>query len=197
MMKWSGILSGVLATGTLAAQNPVGTAVATAGKQLSEMPVSGITPLWWIAPICALIALAAAFVCYRMMIAAPKGNARMEEIAGYVREGAMAYLKQQYSRVGIVFVILFVIFLVLAIFKVQNPFVPVAFLTGGFFSGLCGFLGMKTATAASSRTARVHAIMNWRGVRAASCSSVDESSTSKRIRISVLHFLVEEVLHFA
>ena len=154
MMKWSGILSGVLATGTLAAQNPVGTAVATAGKQLSEMPVSGITPLWWIAPICALIALAAAFVCYRMMIAAPKGNARMEEIAGYVREGAIAYLKQQYSRVGIVFVILFVIFLVLAIFKVQNPFVPVAFLTGGFFSGLCGFLGMKTATAASSRTAQ-------------------------------------------
>lgn len=88
------------------------------------------------------------------MIKAPKGNSTMEEIAGYVREGAMAYLKQQYSRVGIVFLVLFVIFTILAIIGVQNPFVPVAFLTGGFFSGLCGFLGMKTATAASSRTAQ-------------------------------------------
>ena len=78
----------------------------------------------------------------------------MEEIAGFVKEGAMAYLRQQYSRVGIVFAILFVLFAVLAVIGVQNPFVPVAFLTGGFFSGLCGFLGMKTATAASSRTAQ-------------------------------------------
>ncbi len=116
--------------------------------------VSGITPAWWIAPICAVIALITAGICYRLMIAAPKGNARMEEIAGYVRDGAMAYLKQQYSKVGLVFVILFVIFAVLAFLGVQNPFVPVAFLTGGFFSGLCGFIGMKTATSASSRTAQ-------------------------------------------
>lgn len=115
---------------------------------------SGITPVWWIAPICAVIALVAALVCYKLMMKAPKGNSTMEEIAGYVREGAMAYLKQQYSRVGIVFLVLFVIFAILAIIGVQNPFVPVAFLTGGFFSGLCGFLGMKTATAASSRTAQ-------------------------------------------
>ena len=115
---------------------------------------SGITPVWWIAPICAVIALVAALVCYKLMIKAPKGNSTMEEIAGYVREGAMAYLKQQYSRVGTVFLVLFVIFTILAIIGVQNPFVPVAFLTGGFFSGLCGFLGMKTATAASSRTAQ-------------------------------------------
>ena len=109
---------------------------------------------WFIAPLCALIALAAALFCYKLMIRSPKGNARMEEIAGYVRAGAMAYLKQQYSKVGLVFAILFVIFLVLALLKLQNPFVPVAFLTGGFFSGLCGFIGMKTATAASSRTAQ-------------------------------------------
>ena len=115
---------------------------------------SAITPVWWIAPICAIIALVAALICYKLMINAPKGNSTMEEIAGYVREGAMAYLKQQYSRVGIVFLVLFVIFTILAIIGVQNPFVPVAFLTGGFFSGLCGFLGMKTATAASSRTAQ-------------------------------------------
>ena len=103
---------------------------------------SGITPVWWIAPVCAIVALVAALICYKLMIKAPKGNSTMEEIAGYVREGAMAYLKQQYSRVGIVFLVLFVIFTILAIIGVQNPFVPVAFLTGGFFSGLCGFLGM-------------------------------------------------------
>ncbi len=116
--------------------------------------ISAATGWWWIAPIASIIGLLCAVYCYRLMMAAPTGNARMEEIAGYVREGAMAYLRQQYSRVGLVFVILVVIFTVLAYFGVQNPFVPVAFLTGGFFSGLCGFLGMKTATAASSRTAQ-------------------------------------------
>ncbi|MFW5755403.1 MAG: sodium/proton-translocating pyrophosphatase, partial [Tangfeifania sp.] len=82
-----------------------------------------------------------------------EGTPRMKEIEQYVREGAMAYLTRQYKVVTIVFVILFVLLTVMAYFKVQNPFVPVAFLTGGFFSGLCGFLGMKTATFASARTA--------------------------------------------
>ena len=77
----------------------------------------------------------------------------MKDIAQHVREGAMAYLKQQYKTVSLVFAILFIILTVLAMLGIQNPFVPVAFLTGGFFSGLCGFLGMKTATQASSRTA--------------------------------------------
>jgi K(+)-stimulated pyrophosphate-energized sodium pump len=116
--------------------------------------VSGITNAWWIAPFGAVFGLFFAWVCYKLMMKAPAGNARMEEIAGYVREGAMAYLRQQYSRVGVVFAVLVMIFLGLAIFGVQNPFVPVAFLTGGFFSGLCGFIGMKTATSASSRTAQ-------------------------------------------
>jgi K(+)-stimulated pyrophosphate-energized sodium pump len=115
--------------------------------------LNGVSGIWWIAPICSIVALLSAFLCYILMKRAPKGNDRMEEIAGYVRDGAMAYLRQQYSRVGIVFAVLFVIFSVLAFLKLQNPFVPVAFLTGGFFSGLCGFVGMKTATAASSRTA--------------------------------------------
>jgi len=88
------------------------------------------------------------------MISAPEGTEKMKEIAGYVREGAMAYLFRQYKVVSVVFVILFVIFLILAIFKIQNPFVPIAFLTGGFFSGLCGFIGMNTATRASNRTAQ-------------------------------------------
>src|SRR3989339_240836 len=82
-----------------------------------------------------------------------EGTDRMKEIAQYVREGAMAYLKRQYKVVGIVFIILFILLAIMAYFGVQNPFVPIAFLTGGFFSGLCGFLGMKTATYASARTA--------------------------------------------
>lgn len=84
----------------------------------------------------------------------PEGNEKMITIAGHVREGAYAYLFSQYKVVAVVFIILFFLFVVLAYFGVQNPFVPVAFLTAGFFSALCGFLGMKTATNASARTAQ-------------------------------------------
>ena len=110
--------------------------------------------LFFIAPLGSLVALFFAFFFYKSMMKADQGNARMVEIASYVKEGAMAYLKRQYSVVTAVFVILLVIFVILAFMGVQNPFVPLAFLTGGFFSGLCGFLGMKTATNASSRTAQ-------------------------------------------
>ena len=110
--------------------------------------------LWIIAPIASLVALVVAAVFFRSMKKADAGNERMCEIAGYVRQGAMAYLFRQYKIVSLVFAALFVIFAVLAAFGVQNPFVPVAFLTGGFFSGLCGYIGMKTATHASSRTAQ-------------------------------------------
>ncbi len=113
-----------------------------------------ISSLFWIAPVSAVLALLFAWIFYHQMIKAPAGNDRMQEIAGYVREGAMAYLKRQYSVVGKVFLILVVLLTVLAYMGVQNPFVPVAFLTGGIFSGLCGYLGMKTATNASSRTAQ-------------------------------------------
>ncbi|MDM8004096.1 MAG: sodium-translocating pyrophosphatase [Bacteroidota bacterium] len=113
-----------------------------------------IEGLFWIAPIAAVLALLFAWIFYRNMIKAPAGNERMQEIAGYVSEGAMAYLKRQYSVVFKVFMILVVLLLLLAYLGVQNPFVPIAFLTGGFFSGLCGYLGMKTATMASSRTAQ-------------------------------------------
>lgn len=78
----------------------------------------------------------------------------MKEIAGHVRRGAMAYLKQQYKVVTLVFIVLALIFAFMAyVLHVQNPWVPFAFLTGGFFSGLAGFFGMKTATYASARTA--------------------------------------------
>ena len=113
-----------------------------------------MTYLWYVAPVASLVALIVATVFFKSMKRSDAGNERMVEIAGYVRQGAMAYLFRQYKIVSLVFVVLFVIFAVLAALGVQNPFVPVAFLTGGFFSGLCGYIGMKTATHASSRTAQ-------------------------------------------
>ena len=113
-----------------------------------------LTPgIWWIAPTGSVVALVFAGIYYSKLMACDEGTDRMKEIAGYVREGAMAYLFRQYRSVSIVFAALFVILSVLAVNGIQNPFVPIAFLTGGFFSGLCGFLGMKTATNASARTA--------------------------------------------
>jgi len=109
--------------------------------------------LFWIIPFSSLLALFFAWFFYKSMMKNSEGTPRMIEIARYVREGAMAYLYRQYSVVGKVFIILMLILLVLAFLGIQNPFVPIAFLTGGFFSGLCGFLGMKTATNASARTA--------------------------------------------
>ena len=112
----------------------------------------------WGAPIAALsasvVALFFAWFFYKKMMSAPAGSSTMIEIAAAVRKGAFAYLGQQYKVVGIVFAVLVVIFAVLAYNGIQNPFVPVAFLTGGLFSCLCGFLGMNTATNASNRTAQ-------------------------------------------
>jgi len=113
-------------------------------------------PFWWyIAPIGAVAALVAAFVFFRQMVAASPGDERMREIAGYVREGAFAYLRRQYAVVALAFLFL-VILLALQSFvlKQQHSLVPFAFLTGGFFSGLSGFIGMNTATLASNRTAQ-------------------------------------------
>ncbi len=109
--------------------------------------------LFWIIPISALMALLFAWIFYKGMIVEEEGTNRMKEIAAYVREGAMAYLKSQYTTVGKIFIVLVVLLTILAYMGVQNPFVPVAFLTGGIFSGLCGYLGMRTATFASNRTA--------------------------------------------
>ncbi|HRR27829.1 MAG TPA: sodium-translocating pyrophosphatase [Victivallales bacterium] len=133
----------------------VGKEMASGAQSIVQVPALDTMPIyWWIAPISSILALIFAWIFYQKMISAPEGTEKMKEIAGYVREGAMAYLFRQYKVVSVVFVILFVIFLILAIFKIQNPFVPIAFLTGGFFSGLCGFIGMNTATRASNRTAQ-------------------------------------------
>ena len=109
--------------------------------------------LFYLVPAAAVIALLFAYIFFRQMMKESEGTATMKQIAQFVREGAMAYLKQQYKVVIIVFAALAVLFGVLAYFGVQNPWVPFAFLTGGIFSGLAGFVGMKTATFASARTA--------------------------------------------
>lgn len=147
LKKILGISVPVLALSTVAMAADTSGAVDAASALKTPMS-------WWISPIMAVCALGFAVYFYKKMMQAPAGTDRMIEIAQYVREGAYAYLFRQYSVVAIVFAVLLAVFAVLAYKGVQNPFVPVAFLTGGFFSGLCGFLGMKTATAASSRTAQ-------------------------------------------
>ena len=116
--------------------------------------MTNIPSAFWLVPVASVMALTMAWLFFRQMMAEDEGTARMREIAGHVRRGAMAYLKQQYKVVTIVFVVLAVIFAFMAyVLHWQNPWVPFAFLTGGFFSGLAGFFGMKTATYASARTA--------------------------------------------
>lgn len=110
--------------------------------------------LFYFVPAASVLALVFAAIFYRQMRREDEGTPTMKQIALYVREGAMAYLRQQYKVVIVVFIVLALFFSVLAyVFHIQNPWVPFAFLTGGFFSGLAGFIGMKTATYASGRTA--------------------------------------------
>ena len=110
--------------------------------------------VFWLVPIASVVALGMAYFFFRSMMQADEGTPRMRTIAEHVRKGAMAYLRQQYRVVFIVFIVLAILFAFMAyVLKVQNPWVPFAFLTGGLFSGLSGFFGMKTATYASGRTA--------------------------------------------
>ena len=116
--------------------------------------MENIISVFWLVPVASLIALGMALYFYLQMKKEDEGTPRMREIAQHVRKGAMAYLKQQYKIVAVVFIVLAVVFAVMAYgFQMQNPWVPFAFLTGGLFSGLAGFFGMKTATYASARTA--------------------------------------------
>ena len=113
-----------------------------------------IPTVFWLVPLASAVALGMAWYFFSAMMKEEEGTVKMKVIAEHVRKGAMAYLRQQYKVVGIVFLVLAVVFAFMAyILKIQNPWVPVAFLTGGFFSGLSGFFGMKTATYASGRTA--------------------------------------------
>lgn len=108
---------------------------------------------FYLVPVASIVALAFAYYFFKNMMKESEGIERMKTIALYVRQGAMSYLKQQYKVVSVVFVVLALVFAVMAYFGLQNNWVPFAFLTGGLFSGLAGFFGMKTATYASARTA--------------------------------------------
>src|SRR5690554_3638632 len=108
---------------------------------------------FYLVPTASIVALIFAYYFFKRMMKESEGTEKMQTIARYVREGAMSYLKQQYKVVTVVFIILALLFGVMAFFDLQNRWVPFAFLTGGFFSGLAGFFGMKTATYASARTA--------------------------------------------
>jgi len=112
-----------------------------------------LSTLFLLAPLGSMMALVFAFYFYKDMVRKDPGTPEMQKIAGYVKKGALAYLKRQYKVVSIVFVVVFFIFALMAyVLGTQNGWVPFAFLTGGFFSGLAGFLGMWTATSASNRT---------------------------------------------
>ena len=127
-----------------------------------------IPSIFWIVPAASVVALAFAWLFYSLMKREDEGTERMREIAGHVRKGAMAYLRQQYKVVGIVFVVLALFFAYLAYGAgVQNGWVPFAFITGGFFSGLAGYFGMKTATYASARTANAARQSLDRGLKVA------------------------------
>ena len=116
-----------------------------------------ITSIFWIIPLASVLALAFAWFFFRQMMKESEGTPQMIKIAAAVRKGAMSYLKQQYKIVGCVFLGLVILFSIMAYgFHVQNAWVPIAFLTGGFFSGLSGFLGMKTATCPYGRIPEIH-----------------------------------------
>ncbi|MCE5325906.1 MAG: sodium/proton-translocating pyrophosphatase, partial [Planctomycetaceae bacterium] len=119
------------------------------------MEILGLPLLWFLAPLASILALIFAGVFYGQVKRANPGDAKMIEIAGYVTRGAMAYLRRQYKVVAVFFVVVSAILFVMGwVFHVQHKIVFVAFLTGGFFSGLCGYIGMRTATLASNRTAQ-------------------------------------------
>ncbi len=145
-MKRLGIVITILIATLFVAPTALAAPMAQGGRE--ALPL-----LWWLTPVAAIIALVVAYLLYQSVMSHSEGTERMIEIAQAVREGAMAYLTRQYRIVAIAFVILFVILLVMSFAGIQSIIVPFAFITGGLFSAVCGFIGMKTATHASARTA--------------------------------------------
>ena len=137
--------------------NPGGVDAPPAGMEHPAQEAGHQLPMliWWIAPVMSIVALVFAWVFFKQVKASNQGDAKMIEIAKHVTDGAYAYLRRQYKLVGIFFVVVVILLAIMAfVFHVQHWITPFAFLTGGFFSALCGFLGMKTATMASNRTAQ-------------------------------------------
>ena len=127
-----------------------------------------IPSIWYIAPFGAIVALIFAFILFKGVKKEDPGNAQMQKIAKHVREGAFAYLKQQYKGVTIFFIIAFIAFNIMAhVLHVLHWLIPIAFLTGGFFSGLAGWIGMNTATLASNRTAQGASVSLNKGLKVA------------------------------
>ena len=137
------------ATMSATTPKPAGGDDAHAGGEVWHSPPF----LWYLAPICGIVALIMAWKYYHEVMESDEGDEDMIRIASYVREGAMAYLRRQYSVVAVVFVCLMIVLGWMAYYlHLQHGVVPFAFLTGGFFSGLCGYIGMRTATMAAHRT---------------------------------------------
>jgi len=147
-------LSGNVASAQVTTPPAVGAAAAQGDAVMQNLrPSDGIPKIWWVAPVFAVVALIFALKFYNEVKASDEGDPLMIKIASYVRDGAMAYLNRQYKVVAVVFVCLALVLAFMAfVLHVQHKIVPVAFLTGGFFSGLCGYLGMRTATIAAHRT---------------------------------------------
>ncbi len=150
------LLLGILtfAATTASAQQPTAAKIATAQPAAAPDQSVEIPAIWWIAPGGAVLALIFAFIFFQQVKRADQGDEKMQEIARYVTEGAYAYLKRQYKAVAIFFLAACIPLAILGYIGVQHWTLFVAFPIGGFFSGLCGFLGMKTATMASNRTAQ-------------------------------------------
>ena len=145
-MSLLGLTLGVLAAAGRASAQTTQPAVEAAGAG------PAIPLIWWLAPIGSIVALVFAWIFFRQVKAADEGDEKMKEIAAHVTAGAYAYLKRQFRVVAVFFAVVCVVLLVMGLVGLQHQIVFIAFLTGGFFSGLCGVLGMKTATMASNRT---------------------------------------------
>ncbi|MDX1972355.1 MAG: sodium-translocating pyrophosphatase, partial [Candidatus Sumerlaeia bacterium] len=143
-------------------------AAETGGADAPSLVEHTLPGWWYLIPISAVIGLLCALGFYKSIIRENEGTPLMQEIAGYVREGAYAYLRRQYSVVGATFLVICGLLAIMSfVLHVQHPLVPFAFLTGGFFSGLAGFFGMKTATQAAHRTAQAASESLDKGLRVA------------------------------
>lgn len=148
----------------------------------------------------AVIALLFAAAQAKKVLAFSEGTPKMQKLAQAIRQGANAYLKRQYNTVAKIFVVVFVILLVLvALGMLDNWFIPFAFLTGGIYSGLAGFVGMKIATSANARTANAaHESLN-RGLNVAFSSGAVMGFTVVGLGlldVSIWFHILKYIAHF-
>ena len=157
-----------------------------------------IQQLFYLAPIGSVLALVFAFYQAKKVLGFPEGNETMKKISSSIRQGANAYLKRQYTGVALFFAVMFVVLGIMAFAKLLTPFVPFAFITGGFFSGLSGFIGMKIATAANARTAQASSENLNRGLKVAFSSGTVMGFTVVGLGLldlSIWFFLLKNVFY--